>query len=251
MAKKIHWHQTSDNKDPKIRGSSPPNSWNSTPPSFTTTTVTMNTSRLATSLLLRASRSSIPRSARQFRTLPRPAIQLQSLITKPSQSRFYSQEKPSKIYTFEDVLYPLHPHTPSCQPIINKPPQVQALTKSPSPKTILIDTREPSELQSTGTIPGSLNIPVTSKPDAFFISPEEFEDRFGFERPGKDREVVFYCKAGVRSRAAAGLAKQAGWENVGEYKGSWLDWEKNGGETERVRWLQRGVGELGWVAVVN
>ncbi|KAF8863189.1 Rhodanese-like protein, partial [Acephala macrosclerotiorum] len=126
--------------------------------------------------------------------------------------RFYSQEeKPSKIYIFEDV---------------------QSLIKNPSPKTILIDTREPAELQSTGTIPGSLNIPVTSKPDAFFISPEEFEDRFGFERPGKDKEVVFYCKAGVRSRAAAGLAKQAGWEKVGEYKGSWLDWEKNGGERE-------------------
>lgn len=38
-----------------------------------------------------------------------------------------------------------------------------------------------------------------------------------------------YCKAGVRSRAAAGLARQAGWEKVGEYQGSWLDWASNGG----------------------
>ncbi|CZR62364.1 related to D.melanogaster heat shock protein 67B2 [Phialocephala subalpina] len=175
----------------------------------------MHISRLATSLLLRASRSSIHTSAREFRSLPRPAILIPPTITKPSQLRFYSQDpKPSKFYTFEDV---------------------QALTKSPSPTTILIDTREPSELQSTGTIPGSLNIPVTSKPDAFFITPEEFEDRFGFERPGKDTEVIFYCKAGVRSRAAAGLARQAGWVNVGEYAGSWLDWEKNGGEKEPVR----------------
>jgi rhodanese-related sulfurtransferase len=43
---------------------------------------------------------------------------------------------------------------------------------------------------------------------------------------------VFYCKAGVRSRAAAELARQAGWEKVGEYPGSWLDWEKNGGPTK-------------------
>jgi rhodanese-related sulfurtransferase len=113
--------------------------------------------------------------------------------------------------------------------------QVQAHLSSPSTDRILIDTREPSELQATGTIPGSINIPITSKPDAFFISPEEFEDRMGFERPGKEKEVVFYCKAGVRSRAAAELARQAGWERVGEYSGSWLDWEKRGGEKEAVR----------------
>ena len=80
-----------------------------------------------------------------------------------------------------------------------------------------------------------MNIPITSKPDSFHITAEEFEDRFGFERPAKDQEVVFYCKAGVRSRAAAELAKQAGWNSVAEYSGSWLDWEKNGGEREGGR----------------
>ena len=75
-----------------------------------------------------------------------------------------------------------------------------------------------------------MNIPITSSPDAFFISAEEFEDRFGFERPAADKEVVFYCKAGVRSRAAAELAKGAGWKDVGEYPGSWMEWEKRGGE---------------------
>ncbi|KAE8450538.1 hypothetical protein EG329_006269 [Mollisiaceae sp. DMI_Dod_QoI] len=175
----------------------------------------MNTTRLAIPVLFRASRSPLPIAARQFRALPQSATRVQPISIKTSQLRFYSQEaKPSKIYFFEDV---------------------QSLTKNPSPNTILIDTREPSELQATGTIPGSLNIPVTSRPDAFFITPEEFEDRFGFERPAKDKEVVFYCRAGVRSRAAAGLAKQAGWENVSEYAGSWLDWEKNGGEREGGR----------------
>lgn len=95
------------------------------------------------------------------------------------------------------------------------------------------DTREPSELQDTGRIPTALNIPITSQPDSFFISEEEFEDRFGFERPPKDKEVVFYCKAGVRSRAAAQLARQGGWERTGEYAGSWLDWAAKGGAVER------------------
>jgi rhodanese-related sulfurtransferase len=46
---------------------------------------------------------------------------------------------------------------------------------------------------------------------------------------------VFFCKAGVRSKAAAELARQAGWGKTGEYKGSWLDWEGKGGEKEGGR----------------
>jgi len=43
---------------------------------------------------------------------------------------------------------------------------------------------------------------------------------------------VFYCKAGVRSRFAAELAKRAGYTVVGEYRGSWSDWVKRGGGGE-------------------
>lgn len=96
------------------------------------------------------------------------------------------------------------------------------------------DTREANELHSTGTIPGALNIPVVSEPDAYAISDDEFSERFGFARPPPDAELVFYCKAGVRSRAAAGLARQAGWRSVGEYSGSWLDWVAKGGKIERA-----------------
>jgi rhodanese-related sulfurtransferase len=94
------------------------------------------------------------------------------------------------------------------------------------------DVREPSEYQA-GFIPGAINIPVKSQPDAMFLPEEEFEDRFGFSKPAMDKELVFYCKAGVRSSAAAQLAKQFGYENVAEYKGSWMDWERNGGESSK------------------
>lgn len=96
------------------------------------------------------------------------------------------------------------------------------------------DTREPGELEQTGSIPGALNIPISSRPESFFITDDEFEARYGYDRPGKDTELIFFCKAGVRSRAAATLAKEAGWTNIGEYPGSWLDWEKNGGPTEKA-----------------
>jgi len=52
--------------------------------------------------------------------------------------------------------------------------------------------------------------------------------------------VVFYCKAGVRSRTAARMARGAGWGEgsvkegegeggVGEYAGSWDEWKGRGG----------------------
>jgi rhodanese-related sulfurtransferase len=49
-------------------------------------------------------------------------------------------------------------------------------------------------------------------------------------KPKVRQEVVFYCKAGVRSKAAAQFARQNGYEFVGEYPGSWVDWVGKGGE---------------------
>lgn len=47
------------------------------------------------------------------------------------------------------------------------------------------------------------------------------------------QEVIFYCKAGVRSRAAARMARE--WEGIkaGDMKGGWMEWEGRGGEVER------------------
>lgn len=107
------------------------------------------------------------------------------------------------------------------------------MTQDASHPATLVDVREAAELRSTGKIPGAINIPVTTSPDAFFLPEEEFEDKFGFERPPKDAELVFYCKAGVRSRAAAGLAREAGWKNTGEFRGAWNEWFEKGGKVER------------------
>ncbi|CAG8973836.1 hypothetical protein HYALB_00005581 [Hymenoscyphus albidus] len=175
----------------------------------------MSVPRLAT-CLLRASRSSITRPARQLQPRTLPAITPRNAPTtfKPD-PRFNSQaaSAQSKIYTYTEV---------------------KRFSENPSSNVVLVDTREPAELQSTGTIPGSLNIPVSSIPDAFFMIDEDFEERFGFVRPPKEKEIIFYCKAGVRSRAAAELARQAGWPKASEYPGSWLDWEKNGGAKQSI-----------------
>ncbi|KAJ5503455.1 hypothetical protein N7463_006329 [Penicillium fimorum] len=113
---------------------------------------------------------------------------------------------------------------------------------SPTHKPIiLIDVREPAELQGTGIIPTAVSIPLASQPDALYLTPDEFETRFGFAKPdpadseGEPAKMVFYCKAGVRAKTAAQMAVQAGYDpaNIGVYSGSWLDWERNGGKVEK------------------
>lgn len=91
------------------------------------------------------------------------------------------------------------------------------------------------ELRETGIIPGAVNIPVTSAVQSFHVSDEDFEDMYGYARPAKDKTLVFYCKAGVRAKSAAGLALHAGWKSIGEYTGSWLDWAEKKGPVEKVK----------------
>lgn len=114
--------------------------------------------------------------------------------------------------------------------------EVQDLSSNPSPDRILIDVREPGELLQTGRIPTAKSVPISSAPDAFFMNEEDFEVKFGFPRPKESDEVIFYCKAGVRSRQAALLAGQARplfGGKIGNYSGSWLDWEQNNGKVEK------------------
>ncbi|KAI4663039.1 uncharacterized protein J4E79_004351 [Alternaria viburni] len=147
------------------------------------------------------------------------------LQATPAQKRWHSQApndlKQNKLYQFDDVLH---------------------ILEAPSDSRLLIDVREPHEFDAN-TIPTSINIPVTSQPDALLLDEEEFEDRFGFQKPPKGKEVVFFCKAGVRSSAAAGIARQAGYTNVGEYRGSWLDWQKRGGPGTKSPPKPDGMGE--------
>jgi rhodanese-related sulfurtransferase len=76
---------------------------------------------------------------------------------------------------------------------------------------------------------------------SFHIPEEDFEEMYGFERPSKKKELLFYCKAGVRARSAAQLAEHAGWKTVSDYPGSWLDWEAQNGPVEKVERPKRSI----------
>lgn len=170
-----------------------------------------------------------------------------SIANQCSQRRYIS-ERPDgrgKIYEFEDVR-PLQPHSTISlhNPLATSSdtPQVLSVIENPSDARLLIDVREPHEY-GTDTIPTAINLPVTSHPDALLLSPAEFQDEFGFAKPPIGKEMIFFCKAGVRSKAAAGIAKQAGYTNVGEYPGSWNDWQKKGGPGTHSPPEAGGIGE--------
>ncbi|KAG0153219.1 hypothetical protein PDIDSM_5069 [Penicillium digitatum] len=177
-------------------------------------------------------------TSHQNRVLPSRLAPSCSLQTKssanpkrapPVQTRWNSDDaSPVKLreWGFEDINAALPTSTPD----------------SPSHKPIiLIDVREPAELKGSGIIPSAVCIPLASQGDALYLTPDEFETRFGFAKPdpaegeGEPAQMVFYCKAGVRAKAAAQMAVQAGYDpaNIGVYMGSWLDWERNGGRVER------------------
>lgn len=89
--------------------------------------------------------------------------------------------------------------------------------------TLLIDVREPDEY-AAGAIPGAKNLPLSSLEKTLKLSADAFKQQIGYSKPDKSQEIVFYCKAGVRSTNASNIAEQLGYSEIGNYKGSWNDW---------------------------
>ncbi|MCJ1418960.1 hypothetical protein MMC32_005311 [Xylographa parallela] len=164
-------------------------------------------------------------------TLRAVPIRPNAPATNPLQRRWKSTDTaPSPQTTTPSTAKP--PTTPSPPPV--KPysyEDILSLTHSPTPHTLLIDVRTPAEI-ARGRIPTAQQLDITAHPDGLFLSAEEFEERFGWPKPERGVELVFYCKAGVRSRVAARMAREAGWR-VGEFGGSWDEWVGRGGRGER------------------
>ncbi|KAL5534322.1 hypothetical protein ACEPAG_784 [Sanghuangporus baumii] len=101
--------------------------------------------------------------------------------------------------------------------------QVKPRTEQPSPDAYLIDVREPDEV-ILGSIPSSVNVPLSVLADSLHLNPVAFKERHGIEKPKRNQEIVFYCRSGKRSATAADIAQKYGYKNVLNYEGSWLDW---------------------------
>ncbi|KAI0670112.1 Rhodanese-like protein [Trametes maxima] len=107
--------------------------------------------------------------------------------------------------------------------------ELKPKTLQPSANKYLIDVREPDEVLQ-GSIPSAVNLPLSVLPSALHLSPAEFKEKFGFEKPRHDQEVTFYCRSGKRSTTASDVAKRNGYTNILNYTGSWLDWTEREGK---------------------
>jgi rhodanese-related sulfurtransferase len=71
--------------------------------------------------------------------------------------------------------------------------------------------REPDEVIQ-GMIPSAVNIPLSVLGAALHTARAEFLEKFGFEKPRWEQEVIFYCRSGMRSTTASDVAKRNGYK---------------------------------------
>ncbi|MFQ5802417.1 MAG: sulfurtransferase [Candidatus Methylomirabilales bacterium] len=105
-----------------------------------------------------------------------------------------------------------------------------------NPGIFLVDARTPLEYQGKGKdpqiarggrIPGAvlINWADTINPqDRTFKSVGELQKMFEQAGATKDREIVTYCRTGVRAAHDYFVARLLGYEKVRNYDGSWIDW---------------------------
>ncbi|XP_044727389.1 rhodanese domain-containing protein CG4456-like isoform X2 [Chrysoperla carnea] len=108
------------------------------------------------------------------------------------------------------------------------PPSVgyEDVKKIDGANQFLIDVRERDEIRETGSIPNSVNIPLSEIQLALTqLSPESFLKKYGRDKPSPLAYIVFSCRSGKRANMAAQLAAKLGFKDVAYYGGSWLDWD--------------------------
>ncbi|XP_035784519.1 rhodanese domain-containing protein CG4456-like [Anopheles albimanus] len=106
---------------------------------------------------------------------------------------------------------------------------VQLANQPEADAPLLIDVREPAELEATGRIPTSINIPVGQVKTELELPATVFQAKYGRRKPSPTDAIIFCCRIGVRSGNAAHEAEQMGFKRVKNYVGSWLEYaEKQG-----------------------
>ena len=89
--------------------------------------------------------------------------------------------------------------------------------------TLLVDLRDPRELERDGAIPGAFHCPRGML--EFWIDPES-----PYAKPvfSQDKRFVFFCGGGWRSALAAKAAQEMGLKPVAHVAGGFGAWKKAG-----------------------
>jgi rhodanese-related sulfurtransferase len=106
-------------------------------------------------------------------------------------------------------------------------PAADAVALAGREDVVLVDLRDPRELDREGRIPGAFHCPRGML--EFWIDPES-----PYHKPvfGEDKRFVFFCAGGWRSALAAQTAQQMGLGPVAHVEGGFGAWKKAGGPVE-------------------
>ena len=92
---------------------------------------------------------------------------------------------------------------------------------------VLVDLRDPRELEREGRVPGAFHCPRGML--EFWIDPAS-----PYHKPvfAEDKTFVFFCAAGWRSALSAHTAQKMGLKPVAHIAGGFAAWRDAGGEVE-------------------
>ena len=109
-------------------------------------------------------------------------------------------------------------------------PVAEVAALAASGEAVLIDLRDPREVEREGKIPGAFHCPRGML--EFWIDPAS-----PYHKPvfAQDKTFVFHCASGWRSALAARTAQDMGLKPVAHLAGGFAAWREAGGAVETVQ----------------
>lgn len=97
----------------------------------------------------------------------------------------------------------------------------------------VIDVRSKEEVERSGAIPTSVNIPLKDIESSFSLPDEKFTNMYQIPKPGFTDLIICHCYVGKRSIKACSLLMAMGYRNVMNYAGGWKNWKENTNNAEK------------------
>ena len=102
----------------------------------------------------------------------------------------------------------------------------EAQSKIAAGNVLIVDVREPAELEAAGKVAGAVNLPRGML--EFLADPNSSHRDPRFDR---SKTIILYCASGARSALGGKLLKDMGYEKVFNL-GGFEDWVAAGGDVE-------------------